>query len=292
MKVYHVPLKTSLPTIGGVYEHVRQLLRFLKAAGVELVSHPHDADLVHVQTAYKPPSPKSIDVFTCHGGFLPSPMLQVVKNLQHATTIITVAEWMIDEFFPQHEGKTVVIPNGVDLAEWEDLPPSGIEPGYVLWAKGFYRPDWLWFQRLANQRPDLRFVSTFGQGCEEATNIRIIGVQSMLKMRSIINDCAVYVSTGSEVCPTMILEAWACGKPVLAWNGDGNAELMRVQHEKRSVSRGGVLYTDFDEMLAGLAHCIDHPEVGDSGRSIVEREYRWGDLVRQVVEVYERCLRK
>jgi glycosyltransferase involved in cell wall biosynthesis len=291
VKVHHIPSKNGLPPSGGVFEHCRQLLRHLELLGVELVS-ANDADVTHVQTAYPFPWERDLDVFTCHGGFLPSPIKQVQTNLARAWSIISVAQWIVDEFFPEYRHKTVVIPNGVDLAEWEDLPPSGIEPGFIFWGKEFCREDWGVFHSLAIERPDLRFVSTlFDSVYHKLPNLQAVGVQDPIKLRSLMNDCAVYVSTGSEVCPTMILEAWACGKPVLAWNEHGNRELMQPPNGRWLKSLGGCLYSTFDEALIGLSHCETNAEgIGAAGRAEVERKYQWADLAKRTVEVYERCM--
>jgi glycosyltransferase involved in cell wall biosynthesis len=282
VKIYHIPQPNCWPHSGGVREHARQLMRHLVTLGIKSVTDPRDSDLIHVQTAYRSPNGR-VDVFTCHGGFMPPPAIpQVLTNLRHAQTIISVAAWIVDAYFPEYKDKTVVIPNGVDLSEWENLPPSGIEPGYILWGKGFYREDWRWFVALAQARPDLRFVSTLSDGADLPSNMTVIGVQPQDKMRSLMNDCAVYVSTGSEVCPTMVLEAWAAGKPVLAWDGDGNRELLRY-------SEGGFLYEDLEEMCGGLDGLMIYGEAyGEVARKYVERHYQWSDLAQRTLEVYDR----
>lgn len=294
MKVYHIPQPNHWPASGGVREHIRQLKRHLTELSVSFVSQYREADLIHVQTAYR--SLSSTDVFTCHGGFMPPPAIpQVLSNLRQARVIISVAAWIVDAYFQEYKDKTVVIPNGVDLAEWENLPPSGIEPGFILWGKGFYREDWRWFVALAQQRPDLRFVSTLSDGADLPLNMTVVGVQPQAKMRSLMNDCAAYVSTGSEVCPTMVLEAWAAGKPVLAWDGDGNRELMeRTEFEFKGSGRiniGGSLYDDFEGMISGLDSCLENGEAyGETARHAVERRYQWSDLAQRTLEVYEGLL--
>lgn len=279
MKVFHKPTLNKLPPSGGVREHIRHLVLALERLGVQFTTWPHEADIVHVQTAYKPPMNGRIDVWTCHGGFVP-PMVQVQENLDAASQVITVASWVAEKYFPQHASKTTVIPNGVDLSEWDDLPLSGIEPGYVLWGKGFFRPDWYAFQYLVEYYPKQRFVTTLtAPGLDTPSNMTVIGVQPYDRMRSIINDCSVYVSTGSEVCPTMILEAWACGKPVLAWNGDGNKELVEVC---------GALYDDSEGMVSGLKYCLNKD--ASRAKEHVEQYYTWDIIAKKTLEVYEQCL--
>ena len=292
MKVLHIPFD-NLPRHGGVRQHVRLLLAHMPSQGVEFVKHMEQADLVHVQTAYPPPRRvidrlPVIDVMTCHGGFIP-PIPQVRRNLYDAKMIISVARWIVDHFFPEYAKKTVVIPNGLDLNEWTGLPPSGLEPGYVLWGSMHDRADWNMFYKLATERIDLRFVSTLRpralKGLSLPPNLHTIGLQPYSKFRSIVNDAAVVVSCGSEVCPTLVLEAWACGKPVLAWNGHGNAELLNKH------VAGGYLYDNFGEMSAGLEMLLlQSPKADEERREIVRQNYTWDKIAKKTMKVYERCL--
>lgn len=281
MKVKHVPPMSNAPRNGGVKEHIRHLQNALKGLGVESVESPIEADLIHLQTSYTWDG--RIDIWTCHGGFVP-PIPAVMDNMHKAHSIISVAAWLIERHFPkEYWPKTAVIPNGIDLSEWESLLPSGIEPGFVLWGKGFYRPDWLDFYKLAQEFAEHHFVSTIvPPKVDILPNLEQIGLFERQKMHRVINDCTVYVSTGSEVCPTTILEAWACSKPVLAWDGDGNKELLK--------NGGGILYSDVNSMIAGLQECIENAaEFGAQGRRLVKQRYNWQELGQRTLEVYQRC---
>lgn len=283
MIVYHSPNLNNLPRAGGVRQHIVHLLPALERQGVRFTDWVPEADVVHVQTSYRAPFFRKPDVWTCHGGFVP-PIPEVADNLREAKTVISVAQWVVDQYFPDRD--VHVIPNGVDVNEFENLLPSSLEPGYILWAKAFLRPDWEMFYQLAEANPDLRFVSTlFDDRRPALPNFKVIGVQSYEDMKSVMNDCSVYVSTGSEVCPIQVLEAWACRKPVLAWDGDGNAELLRYQ---RFVV-GGEVYTEFDEMQSGLQTLLANPHYqGNAGRWSAECDFDWDTIARRTVEVYHR----
>ena len=41
-----------------------------------------------------------------HGGFLPSPIPVVIENLRQADVIVSVAQWVADEYFPNLSQKT------------------------------------------------------------------------------------------------------------------------------------------------------------------------------------------
>ncbi len=286
MIVYHYPNLNNLPSAGGVRQHIVHLLPALERQGARFTDWVPEADVVHVQTAYRAPFFRKPDVWTCHGGFVP-PIPEVADNFREAKTVISVAQWVVEQYFSDRE-EVYVIPNGVDTKEFEDLPSSGLESGYVLWAKAFLRSDFYMFYRLAEVNPDLGFVTTvFDDRRPALPNLQVIGIQSYEVMKSVMNDCAVYVSTGSEVCPIQVLEAWACRKPVLAWAGDGNAELLRY----RGFVVGGELYTEFDEMQSGLHTLLANPHYqGSAGRWTVECDFDWDVIARRTVEVYNRSL--
>ncbi len=279
--------------MGGVREHCVQVIKQLFAhPGVDLTHDYANCDLVHVQTAWKPPENNRIDVWTCHGGFVP-PIAQVRFNLRACRTIISVAKWVADVYFPEENHKTIIIPNGIDLTNWEELPSSKLRPGFWLWGQHQLRDDWWHFYELAKYFPSIRFVSTLSHpDAQPLQNLKVIGIQPREAFRSIINDCNVYVSTGSEVCPTMVLEAWACNKPVLAWNAHGNKEL--VEERSNGVVtrlRGGYLYGDMTEMFAAAWQLLQGAgSVDYGGRQIVEEHFQWKDVAQRIVEVYESLL--
>jgi glycosyltransferase involved in cell wall biosynthesis len=290
MKVHHIPLPQNWPPHGGVREHCRQLTKHLGLLGVESVDDVAEAGLVHVQSAYLPPVLGELDVCTCHGGFWPQAIPQILDNLKRTRHIISVAEWIVEAFFPQYRHKTTVIPNGVDLSEWENLEPSGIEPGFILWGKGFYRDDWAYFYKLAEAFPSLRFVSTLAaDDVKPLDNLQIIGVQPQEQMRRLLHDAAVYVSTGSEVCPTITFEAWAAKTPVLAWDAHGNSEVMTPWHTEVPV--GGKLYETLQEAARVLPGILEHSEqMGQEGYQYVQQFHRWGMLALRTKGVYEALL--
>jgi glycosyltransferase involved in cell wall biosynthesis len=228
--VFVVPDPKDFPRQGGVREHLIQLYKQIgRNPKTELATHIDDADVLHIESSYSIPlNGRRSRLYVCHGGFVPEPIPAVLENLKHSRAIVSVAQWVADKYFPQYKHKTVVIPNGVDLDEWKDLPPSGIEPGYILYAK-----EWPYFMedfiRLAELMPKQRFVSTvWPKGMKQLANVEVIGNQDRIVIRSVLNDAAVLMLTGSEVCPTMLLEAWACKTPVIAKMIDGSAELLRT----------------------------------------------------------------
>lgn len=282
-----IPNEPNWPSRGGVREHLRQIYKCAK-------KHPDvampglDVDIHHVESSFsiltKP------DVYVCHGGFLPQPLPTVLDNLRKATRVVSVAAWLFD-VFPQMSAvreKSQVIPNGVDLAEWEDIPPSGSEPGYVLYGKEFSHHITV-LEDLVYDTPDLRFVTTFWEWPDCPENVKVVGKQPFEKMQSLIKDAGCLLLTGDEVCPTMLLEAWAARTPVAAqymtqYAGGGSAELMLPNESSGDV--GGRVFIP-QEAERAIRTCLQNSkELGEQGRDEVEAKYQWKDLFERYMSLY------
>lgn len=291
MNVYMIPYREEdFPRSGGVRTHLIQLKRWLPTVeGVELLPYRAApiAHLQHVEATYTP-MPNLPLVYVTHGGFLPQPSPIVIRNLRRADFIISVADWLVERFFKPLAYKTAVIPNGVDLAEFDDLPPSGLEPGYVLYGKdwGYFLED---FMQLVQAMPHQRFVTVFWpDGMAIPPNVHYVGTQSPAKMKAIIKDAGMLLITGSEVCPIMLLEAWAARTPVLARAIDGNVELMRPFWPDSEDVIGGVLYMTPRNAVKAIPYILNERDrLGEEGRERVEALYQWKDLVGRYKTVYE-----
>lgn len=293
INVYMIPNRVEdYPKRGGVREHLTQLSKHLRLSSkVQIMPYRalQAAHIQHVEATYTPAAAYLPVVYVCHGGFIPSPIPSVMRNLKRASIIITVADWLIKRFAPAVLYKTVTIPNGVDLSEFADLPPSGYEPGYVLYGKEwpYYFED---FARLCTAMPNQRFLTTaWPVGGTVPPNVTFIGLQTSAKMKAIIKDAGMVLLTGSEVCPTLMLEAWAAGTPVLAKAIDGNVELMRPYEHDETI--GGMLYGGVAEAADYVNVILRHRNLlGEQGRSRVTSHHQWQNLVKLYESVYEQVL--
>lgn len=289
--VHVVPTPGNFPKRGGVREHIRQLYcQFGRHPRVGVSMSIPNADVIHVESSYLASNNYDADVYVCHGGFEPPPTILAVKeNLQQCKVIVSVAQWIVDKYFPEYADKTIVIPNGVNLAEWEDIPESGIQPGYILYAKewSYYMDD---FIKLAELMPKQRFVSTvWPEGIKQLENVEVIGVQTRTVIRSVLNDAAALMLSGPEVCPTMLLEAWACKTPVMAKWVAGCKELMLNPDEDADGPYGGAGYEDADDpgFEYGAYVVLNYDGLGEQGYEQVVEKYQWEDLFEQYVRLYE-----
>jgi glycosyltransferase involved in cell wall biosynthesis len=223
---------------------------------------------------------------------LPKPPIpSVIENLHKARHIISVAKWIIDEFFPEHAAKTTVIPNGVCLADWDAVPEgeSGIEPGYIL-VKGYHG----WLEHLGivvhatEALPGQRFVVIEKQTPLIAWPDNVIVIPIPIpepRMQRIIKDCAAFISPSSEVNPVMAMEAMACRKPVFGLDFHGNREVIPPQ----------LRYHDADGLIWLVRNTFALQETaaywGHFGRDRVEALYNWERLANDILAVYEDAAR-
>jgi glycosyltransferase involved in cell wall biosynthesis len=84
----------------------------------------------------------------------------------------------------------------------------------------------------------------------------------------------------------VLLEAWANGKPNLAYRAGGVADL--IQHD-----RDGLLVRcgDGEGLAAAIIRLVEdaglRQRLGDTGRQRTQHEFRWEDKLERVREVYQ-----
>ena len=251
MRIFVAPSKQQLPAYGGVREHMLQLFKALSQhGGVEFVFSPDKADVVHVESSYRVPG--RVDAYVCHGGFVPRALPEVIDNLSKATIVISVAEWLAKTHFQHLLRKTIVIHNGVDLNDWTNPSLSYWIDDYILYCKqyAYHMDDFIW---LAEQHPKQKFLTTVWPDDQILPkNIIVVGLQTRAGMRDLLHHARFIILAGPEVCPTLLLEAWACGTPVLARYGSGAQELMEfnspTDKQGKHIIHGGMLYTNRNDL--------------------------------------------
>lgn len=292
IKLHITPQPKYWPARGGVREHLRQLYKqLLSRNDILLTDNPDEADILHVESAFQIPQTKTYKpvVYVCHGGFVPEPMQVVVCNLRRAEVIISVSNW-ITKYFQNYTSKTKVIYNGVDLEEIGNIvDPISRSQDTILYAKewDYYFED---FVKIVQNNPQQKFISTIWpeRFLSPPDNVQVIGLQDREGIYKVLRNVGALILTGSEVCPTMLLEAWAMGTLVIAKNIDGSRELM--QHGINTY--GGMLYDEPSDLREdALRNFWDRRgAMGQEGREEVLRRFQWSNLIDEYVEVYKRLL--
>lgn len=120
-------------------------------------------------------------------------------------------------------------------------------------------------------------------------NMKLTGLISQERLGNFYAACDMFVlPTLAEATPTpaVVLEAMACGKPVIRTNLAG----MRDQ-----ITNGqtGFLIDPADErqLAERIKYLIDNPsqakEMGATSRKIAEQEFSWGRIAEKILQVYE-----
>jgi glycosyltransferase involved in cell wall biosynthesis len=290
MKVCLLPAPASFQVKeGGVCQVILALRKFLPELGIEIVENPEEADVVHCHaTAWWKGKPV---VYTNHG-VLPGPHNMYwernatesirwnMVTAERATTVSNYSAGKLTSFRRQ----IAVIPNGVDTNYWFPEKPQG----YALWGKvgaksGVQREGCLVALELARQSPSVRFVFTdVVKGVPVPANVEVIGPQPFEKMREWISHAAVYLATSEENFSVQVLEAMACGVPVVGLNFGGTPEAVTDKMEGRLVSE-----SELPDALIEVIRARD--AYGYAARKRA-KQFAWPAICKQYIEQYESAL--
>ena len=206
-------------------------------------------------------------------------------------------------------GDVTIIPNGVDLDDWRDVPRgrwrARLQIGrrtLVVWGKMSVSEllDPTPAIELALRRPDIVVATPLRKEMLPTApkNFLCLGAQGYPEMQQLLADADVYLATVQENHSIQVIEALACGVPVVGYDWAGTGEtLRRPGTELRELPamkyRGGILVEPGD--MDGLAGALDEAlarkaELGAEGQTLAAESYQWVDLVGRLAEVYEEAL--
>lgn len=210
---------------------------------------------------------------------------QLLEAVRQADAITCPSEWVSQAFRRNSLRHVTTIGHGVELSEW---PAANLQhhTGFALYNKTREDPTCRSdaVVTLAKMSPDVHFMTTFGDA--SLTNMSVTGPIPYEEAKELVREASVYLCTTRETFGIGTLEAMAAGIPVLGWRWGGQADI--IEHKVTGwLSRPG----DYDDLLAGLRWCLENQEVaGKAARAAVKERYRWKDVVKQYVDLYERVL--
>lgn len=168
----------------------------------------------------------------------------LTRHACHADVRISVSRWQQDYLQNEYAINTIYLPNGVDVDACDRGSPErfrrkfGISGPFVLYI-GRNDPvkNPVDYVKLSALMPDHQFMMA-GNGLDALTlatdlqvecppNLRAIGQLSHAGVQDALAACSVLVVTSfREGLPTLVLEAMAHAKPVVAIEEDGSAEAL------------------------------------------------------------------
>jgi 1,2-diacylglycerol 3-alpha-glucosyltransferase len=97
------------------------------------------------------------------------------------------------------------------------------------------------------------------------------------------SSCDVYITASRyELFPLPLIEAWACGKPVVASRIPAHIELLSKTNAGRLYAAG-----DTDDLCATMAAVYEHKDAYKSDAMRFARQHNWSTAAAEVLKVYK-----
>lgn len=204
--------------------------------------------------------------------------------------VISVSKWLQQEL-KEYNIDSIHIPNGVNIEESKEADASlfrgkyNIKEDFFLFvgrAESCKQVDL--FIKLAKKMPDKLFVMCGISGVSIPRNIITL---SFLPHNDVLNAmaaCKVLIMPSSrESCPTVLLEAMACKKPVVATNSTGMKEIITNSKDGYLFEKGNV-----EDLYEKACKAWKNPKLGLNGYKKVKEKYDWKIVIKQIDMLYEK----
>ncbi len=211
-----------------------------------------------------------------------------------------------------HRSRTTVIPNGVDVEAFRQLPPRGlfrkkygIEDKKVVLFMGRLAPiKGLGFlvrgfaecsrddAVLVIAGPDMGSrIEAEAVIAEKKLNNRVIFtglVKGQDKLAAYVDADVTINSSYYEVFGLVLFESLLCGTPVIATRGSGWGETIKEHGFGRIVT-----YGDAVELGSAMTETLNMPleeraEMAERGKKYVVENFSWPLVAKRMIELYER----
>jgi glycosyltransferase involved in cell wall biosynthesis len=260
-------------------------------------------------------------VLQSHGSVLPFFQKQRLKKLydlvwgykilKDATKVIALTMTEAEQYKKMgvNENKIEIVPNGIDLSEYDNLPKRGeFRRKYSIKDE---EKIVLFVGRLHKTKGIELLVKAFADLSKELNHIKLVllgpddGYQSMLeriirdlkidtkvvftgfvtneeKMAAFV-DADVFVTPSFLGFPVTFLEACACGTPIITTNkGD---ELNWI-HD----AVGYVVEYDKDKLRDAILIILSDKKIknrfGEEGKRLVMKKFGWDNVIKQIEDTY------
>lgn len=296
MKVLLYPTPEQIDENNGIGRVIHAQYKYLVHMGVQFVSDENQADVVALHTQQY--GFKRVDVLHLHGLYWTGEPgsgkydrwttranADILKAARRARTITVPSEWVAAPFKRDMRIVPEVIPHGIDISQWSPLTDSERQktPAYLLWGKNrsgdVCNP--VWPLRVAEK--SIPVISTFtvdGQTIPE--NLKVVGAQPHDQMRRLIRHASALLVTTKETFGIQILEALACGVPVLAFNFGSQAQIIR-----HGVDGYLARPYDLNDLVQGWAYIRDNwSRLSEAARSRAT-EYTWDKAMQKYFDLYQ-----
>ena len=233
------------------------------------------------------------------------------KILRDTSKVIALTKTEAEQYKKMgvDENKIEIVPNGIDLSEYENLPDKGVfrnkygiksNEKIVLYLGRIHRIKGIdllveAFSDLLDKMEDVKlvivgfddgFLSTLKAQIEDlkiGNRILFTGpLYEMDKLEAYV-DADVYVlSSVYETFPITVLEAYACGTPVIVTDRCGISDIVE--------KIGFVVEYDKEKLKDAMIKILSTSGLGNkfegNGRKLVEDEFNWDGIIKNLEEMY------
>jgi len=264
-------------------------------------------------------------VLQAHGSVLPIFQKQRLKKiynmffgyriLRDASKVIALTRIEAEQYKKMgvNENKIEIVPNGIDLSEYDNLPKKGeFRRKYKI---GEDEKMILYIGRLHKSKGIDLLVKAFADLSKELGNVRLVllgpddgyqlALNGIIKELKIDNkvlftgfvtgdekmvalvDADVFVTPSFSGFPVTFLEACACGTPIITTN---NGDKLDWINDKV----GYVVEYDKDQLRDAIIKVLSDERLrrrfGKEGRRLVMEEFGWEKIEREIENVYKDVL--
>lgn len=280
---------------GGVARVVEAQRRFLPQFDIELVDNPlGPRTQIYIGHAGNVTSRDDIPrVQCCHGLYWTEPPYkwpkwatirngEIARALVEADMIVTPSEWVADIIRRDLWAPVNVVPNGID-PELIDSPVIASPSSYVYWNKA--RIDAVCeigsLTELAKRSPGRQFVVTV-PAVRPLPNVTSIGVVPYSQAIAAMRNASIYLATTREVFGVSVLEALACGVPLLGYAWGGQREQMGLPDDGGTRPEGILVPPGNIDLLTDALSRMTNPSVWRSMSEAAKersRAYNWQTIM-------------
>jgi len=269
-----------------------------------------------LQILLSPSTSSTLNILTFHANLKGNPF---VKKFPALISIINkICQWRMDgvigvaplilNYFQDFKGLKEIIPNGIDIEEFNPLVPeikkfkdgkiNILFVGRIEERKGLI---YLLksYKNLEKKYSNLRLI-IIGKGplkgeCEkyvEDNNLKNIVFEGQITkgIASYYKTADIYVSPAifGESFGIVLLEAMACGTPLVAFSNQGYKDVLTGKFSERFLVKN----KDCDDLTKKIGTLIEDPllrkKASEEGLKEVQ-EYSWKTIVDKILKFYQKC---